>query len=59
MVGKIDAIALKGSCHEGLLGAVADEAASSVVNAIGAMADEVAAGAAGCCFGVKDNSKVK
>ena len=44
--GKIDAIALKGSCHEGLLGAVADEAASSVVNAVGAMADE---GAAGCC----------
>ena len=41
--GKIDAIALKGSCHEGLLGAVADEAASSVVNAVGAMADEVAA----------------
>ena len=32
--GKIDAIALKGSCHEGLLGAVADEGA---------------AGAAGCC----------
>lgn len=49
--GKIDAIALKGSCHEGLLGAVADEAASSVVNAVGAMADEGAAGAAGCCFG--------
>ena len=47
--GKIDAIALKGSCHEGLLGAVADEAASSVVNAVGAMADEGAAGAAGCC----------
>lgn len=52
--GKIDAIALKGSCHEGLLGAVADEAASSVVNAVGAMADEGAAGAAGaagcCCW---------